>query len=56
MAHWQGHQARALVDGGAQMDIITIEFLNLAKIPWRTKKEPVVIRDPFPTQEVSRET
>ena len=38
------------------MDIISTEFLNLARIPWRTKKEPVVIRGPFPTQEVSWET
>ena len=38
------------------MDIISTEFLNLARIPWRMKKEPVVIRGPFPTQEVSRET
>jgi len=38
------------------MDIISTEFLNLARIPWRTKKEPVVIRGPFLTQEVSWET
>src|SRR3982074_92724 len=56
MAYWQGHQARALVDGGAQIDIISTEFLNLARIPWRKKKEPVAIRGPFPIQEVSRET
>ena len=56
MAHWQEHQARALVDGGAQMDIISTEFLNLVRIPWRKKKELVVIQGPFPIQEVSQET
>jgi hypothetical protein len=56
IAHWQEYQARALVDGAAQIDIILTKFLNLARIPWRTEKEPVVIRAPFSTQEVLRVT
>jgi len=55
-AQWKEYQALALVDGGAQMDLISPTFVNQLRIPWRIKKESCIVKGPFETQWVRRET
>ena len=38
------------------MDLISPIFVNRLRIPWRIKKELYIVRGPFPTQWVQRET
>jgi hypothetical protein len=44
------------VDGGSQLDLISPKFVNQLRIPWRMKQHECVVRGPFETQMVRRET
>jgi hypothetical protein len=45
-----------LVDGGSQLDLISPEFVNRLRIPWRVKEKSFIVKGPFDTQWVRRET
>ena len=44
------------MDGGSQVDLISPKLVNKLRIPWRIKKQHHVIKGPFDTQWVRRET
>jgi len=44
------------VDGGSQVDLISPRLVNQLKIPWRDKQRSFIVRGPFDTQWVRRET
>ncbi|KAL2125802.1 hypothetical protein VTI74DRAFT_2712 [Chaetomium olivicolor] len=57
IARWKGFQALALADGGSRLDLISPTFVNRLRIPWRIKEgESYIVKGPFPTQWVRRET
>ncbi|KAK4233002.1 hypothetical protein C8A03DRAFT_19832, partial [Achaetomium macrosporum] len=46
----------ALVDGGSQVDLISPTIVNRLRIPWRIKRKQHIVKGPFDTQWVRRET
>ncbi|EAQ84694.1 hypothetical protein CHGG_08708 [Chaetomium globosum CBS 148.51] len=55
-ARWGKFEALALVDGGAQMNLISPTFVNQFRIPWRIKGKEYIVKGPFDTQWARRET